>query len=62
MVDRRVCLPRWEMYVMRDKNAANIINEAVQKLLSEKSLSLAERSTRMPAAVCLAGLGNMRTR
>ena len=27
---------------MRDKNAANIINEAVQKLLSEKSLSLAE--------------------
>ena len=42
MVDRRVCLPRWEMYVMRDKNAANIINEAVQKLLSEKSLSLAE--------------------
>lgn len=42
LVDRRVCLPRWEMYVMRDKNAANIINEAVQKLLSEKSLSLAE--------------------
>lgn len=42
LVDRRICLPRWEMYVMRDKDAANIINEAVQRLLSEQSLSLAE--------------------
>lgn len=42
LVDKRICLKRWDMKVMEDRDAAFEINQAVQYLLSEQSLSLAE--------------------
>lgn len=58
LADRRLCLLRWELYPKSNRSAANIINMAVQQLLTEQSLSLAREEYQAACSRLMGWIGD----